>query len=79
MKEDLLYFLLRQLLTGNFVMLHQEIAYTRLPGVYSAVGNVSDSRARGARLEIRSSYLLSFPLPLIQEGQLSVTGKVCAL
>ena len=35
----------------------------------------SDSRARGPGFDTRSSHILSFLLPLIQEGQLSVTGK----
>ena len=44
-------------------------------GPHSTVGSTSDSRARGSRLDTRSSHVLSFLLPLIQEGQLSVTGK----
>ena len=40
---------------------------------YSTVGSASDSRARGPGLGTRSSHILSFLLPLIQEGQLSVT------
>ena len=44
-------------------------------GRHGAVGSASDSRARCPGLESRSGYLLSFLLPLIQEGQLSVTGE----
>ena len=44
-------------------------------GRHVAVGGASDSRARLLGLESRSGYLLSFLLPLIQEGQLSVTGE----
>ena len=43
-------------------------------GPCSAVSSVSDSRARGPGFDTRSSHILSFLLPLIQEGQLSVTG-----
>ena len=42
---------------------------------HGAVGRVSDSRARGPRFDIRSGHILSFLLSLIQEGQLSVSGK----
>ena len=44
-------------------------------GPRSAVGSASDSRARGPGFDIRSGHILSFLLPLIQDGQLSVTGK----
>ena len=47
-------------------------------GLRSAVGSESDSRARGPGLDTRFGYILSFLLPLIQEGQFSVTGEsVC--
>ena len=46
--------------------------------LHSAVGSASDSRARGPGFAIWSGHILSFLLSLIQEGQLSVTGKVCA-
>ena len=49
------------------------IAHTA--GLCSAVGSTSDSRARGARFKAWSGHILVFLLPLIQEGQLSVTGK----
>ena len=41
----------------------------------SAVCSASDSRARGHGFDTRSGHILSHFLPLIQEGQLSVTGK----
>ena len=44
-------------------------------GPRSAVGSTSDSKARGAGFDTRYGHILSFLLPLIQEGQLSVTGK----
>ena len=47
-------------------------------GPRSAVGSASDSRAIGSKFDTRSGHILSFLLPLIQEGQLSVTGdRVC--
>ena len=49
-------------------------------GRHSTVGSTSDSRARGPGLDIRSGHILSFLLQLIQEGQLSDTGKcICIL
>ena len=44
-------------------------------GRRSAVGRAPDSKVRGSGFDTRSGYILSFLLPLIQEGQLSVTGK----
>ena len=44
-------------------------------GLHSTVCSVSDSRARGPGFDTRSGRILSFLLPLIQEGQLSVTGE----
>ena len=44
-------------------------------GPGSAVGRASDSFIRGPGFDIRSGHILSFLLPLIQEGQLSVTGE----
>ena len=41
----------------------------------SAVGSASDSTARIHGFDTRSGHILSFLLPLIQEGQLSVTGE----
>ena len=41
----------------------------------SAVGSACDSKARGPRFDTRSGHIPSFPLPLIQEGLLSVTGE----
>ena len=45
-----------------------------MAGPRSAVGSASDSRARGPGFDTRSGHILPFLLPLIQEGQLSVTG-----
>ena len=44
-------------------------------GPRSAVGSVSDSRARGTGFNTWSGHKLSFLLPLIQEGRLSATGE----
>ena len=44
-------------------------------GPRSTVGSASDSRARGPGFDTRSGHILSFLLPLIQEGLLSVTGE----
>ena len=45
----------------------------------SAVGDASDSRARGPRFDTWSGHIRLFLLLLIQQGQLSVTGKsMCA-
>ena len=45
------------------------------PGLCGAVGSMSDARARGPEFNTRSGHILSFLLPLVQEGQLSVTGE----
>ena len=44
-------------------------------GLHSAVGSASESRARRPGFNTRSGHILSFVLPLTQEGQLSVTGE----
>ena len=46
-----------------------------MTGSRSAVGMASDSRARVPGFDTRSGHILSFLLPLTQEGQLSVTKK----
>ena len=48
---------------------------TLLAGPRSAVGSPSYSRARSPGFDTRSGYILSFLLPLTQEGQLSVAGE----
>ena len=47
-------------------------------GPRSTIGRAPDSYVRGPGFDIRSGNILSFLLPLFQEGQLSVTGEVCA-
>ena len=44
-------------------------------GPRSSVGSASDSRARDPGFDTRFGNILSRLLPLIQEGQLSVTGE----
>ena len=41
----------------------------------SAVGREPDSQVRGPGFDTRSGNILSFLLPLTQDGQLSVTGE----
>ena len=47
-----------------------------LNSLRSAVNSESDSRDRWPWFDTRSDYILSFLLPFIQDGQLSVTGEV---
>ena len=44
-------------------------------GPGSAIGRAPDSYVRGPGFDTRSGHILSFLLPLFQEGQLSVTGE----
>ena len=44
-------------------------------GPRSAIGRTPDSLVRGPGFDTRSGNILSFLLPLFQEGQLSVTGE----
>ena len=44
-------------------------------GPRSIVGRAPDSLVRGCGFDTRSGHILSFILPLIQEGQLLVTGE----
>ena len=46
-----------------------------MAGLHRAMGSESDSTARGPGFDTRYGHILSFLLPLIQEGQLSVTGE----
>ena len=48
---------------------------TENAGRCSSVGRASDSRARDLGFDTRPGHILSFLLLLIQERQLSVTGK----
>ena len=49
--------------------------YNPLPaGPRSAIGRAPDSLVRGPGFDTRSDNILSFLLPLFQEGQLLVTG-----
>ena len=46
-----------------------------LAGLHGAIGRAPDSSVRGPGFDTRSGNILSFLLPLFQEGQLSVTGE----
>ena len=49
-------------------------------GLHCAVGSMSDSRTRSPGFDTWSGHILWFLLPLIQVGQLSVTGEsMCKL
>ena len=54
---------------------YTHILQSDLAGLHSAVGRAPDSQFRGPGIDIRPGHILSFLLPLIQEGQLSVTGE----
>ena len=58
-----------------FLSLSLSHTHTHTAGPNSAVGSASDSRGRGHGFDTRSGHILSFLLPLIQEGQWSVTGE----
>ena len=48
---------------------------TATAGPRTAIGRAPDSKVRGPGFDTRSGNILSFLLPLFQEGQLSVTGE----
>ena len=48
---------------------------TEIAEPHSAVSRAPDSEVRGPAFDTWSGHILSFLLPLIQEGQLSVTGE----
>ena len=61
----------------EFTLSNQNVSfysYTRA-GPISAIGRAPDSYVRGPGFDTRSGNILSFLLPLFQEGQLSVTGE----
>ena len=55
------------------------LIYPRYPlylaGPRSTIGRAPDSQVRGPGFDTRSANILSFLLPLFEEGQLSVTGE----
>ena len=53
--------------------------YLTAAGPCSPVSGTTDLRAICLGFDPRSGHLLSFLLPLIQEGQLSVTAIICSL
>ena len=57
-------------------MIHvSHLPITQTAGPLCAIGRAPDSKVRGHGVDTRSGNILSFFLPLFQEGQLSVTGK----
>ena len=46
-----------------------------IAGPRSAIGRAPDTEVGGPGFDTRSGHILSFLLPLFQEGQLSVTGE----
>ena len=54
---------------------HNEPPHHDLAGPCSPVGRAPDSYVRVPGFDTRSGHILSFLLPLIEEGQLSVTGE----
>ena len=64
-----------KLLGGGLATLPLPSSYAYVGINNSAVGRASDSRTRGPGFSTQSGHLFSFLLPLIQEGQLSVTGE----
>ena len=55
--------------------IHEDWVTPTLAGPRSAIGRAPDSYDRGPGFDTRSGNILSFLLPLFQEGQLSVTGE----
>ena len=51
------------------------ISHLIYAGPRSAIGRAPDSQVRGPGFDTRSGNILSFLLPLFQEGQLTVTGE----
>ena len=57
--------------------LNYQFVSPRWAGQRSAIRSASDSSARDPRFGTRSGHILLFRLPLISEGQLSVTSESC--
>ena len=68
-KDRVIVYLLRYL---------RSVFLGQFAGPHSAVCSASNSGARGPGFDTWSGHILSFILPLIQEGQLSVTGESIA-
>ena len=62
---------------GSLTSVHYYLntRYVTITGPRNAVGGAGDPRVRGPKFDTRSGHILSFLLPLFQEGQLSVTGE----
>ena len=70
-----MYFIFQQCKRENCLNLCKQAWLSRAAGPRSAIGRASDSQVRGPGFDTRSDNILSFLLPLFQEGQLSVTGE----
>ena len=57
------------------VLTEEYVLHLPSAGPRSAIGRAPDSEVRGPGFDTRSGNILSFLLPLFQEGQLSVTGE----
>ena len=60
--------------SGDIIGVFFEFSYEGA-GPRRAIGRAPDSLVRGPGFDTRSGNILSFLLPLFQEGQLSVTGE----
>ena len=67
--------LFKPLKCKNIMLERLFIIVIKATGPRSAVGRAPDSLVRGPGFDARSGHILSFLLPLIQEGHLSVTGE----
>ena len=65
----------RQLLKGKYALNRAKSFLYPYCTQKGQVSRPSDSRDRGCGFNTQSSHILPFLFPLIQEGQLSVTGK----
>ena len=59
---------------SQFLRIFLPIFPYKIAGPRSAISRAPDSQVRGPGFDTRSGNILSFLLPLFQEGQLSVTG-----
>ena len=73
--RELLYFGFENRASCSYSSLYLSIFLSFTAGPHSAIGRAPDSLVRGPGFETRSGNILSFLLPLFQEGQLSATGE----
>ena len=63
------------MLAAGYTNFINALSTIKSAGPGSAVGRAPDSKVRDPGFDTRPSHILSFLLPLSQEGQLSVTGE----